>query len=193
MVNLTKRRVDVSAGKNGVWFEDIPDWRGIAVKTTALDTDECIKVREDILEFMFGDPNHEVRENWLRDYINARVLLDGAIKDIRGLTDDLGKEISYSRAYLAMIVLRPQDPANTPATPDGMEYDEAAKQIVNMLLARGIAAGKVLEGAEKKLSPAGFAGAAASSSASETLTKATMTKTASPSGSDAANEKKARH
>lgn len=189
MVNLAKRRVDVDAGRKGVWFETIPDWPGIAVKATAIDTDACIKCRQEILEEMYGDPEYPLDEPWLRQYVTARLMLDGPregrakggaealgiIKDIRGLTDDASKDIHYSRDYLAGILLKSQRlgdkddkgetrPEAKTRTPDGKIFDPASKAIYEMLLGRGIAAGKVREETEKKPSPAGSDGGAAKAS-----------------------------
>jgi hypothetical protein len=214
MVNLAKRRVDVDAGRKGVWFEAIPEWPGIAVKATAIDTDACIRHRQEILEEMFGDPEYPLDEPWLRQYVTAKLLLDGPregrakggseglgiVKDIRGLTNDAGKDIPYTRDYLAAILLKDQKlgekddkgetkPEAKTRTPDGKLFDPAAKAIYDMLLGRGIAAGKVREETEKKPSPAGSAGGAVKASTSAMSADKAEKETAPAASADPAKKK----
>jgi hypothetical protein len=183
MVSLAKKRIDPLAAANGTWIRDIPGWAGLEVFITALDTDACVKERQRLCNILFGDEDAEIDDPALKDYVNINVILNAALKDMRGLTDDIGKPINYSPQLIRMQTLKPQAGDAPIKTPDGLEFDAAAKPIRDMLMWCGNRAGKVREGAEKKRSSAGSAGAEVSAPAPAISTSAPPTETATPTSS----------
>lgn len=173
MVNPFKRRVDAEAGEAGVWLTDFPGWPGVWVKARAVDCDAAIERRRTLVEAIYGDPDHLIDDDALSAYVNARVFADTVVMEIRGFTDDMGKPIAWSPELASRMMFRQR--TAQPQTPDSLDYDPAAKEILLLFQIAAARAGKLREGAEKKQPPSSSAGDGVSPSQPAILTPETET------------------